>query len=136
MGPRGAATTLWGRAGGKEQLLACAQHREGFTATFPSVSAQAWRALPASASSRPAWQGRVLGAAIACGLRQPCTRGASRQTLAVQGWKQRVQGASASRIFLKLGIALSEHYLCFLSTHKATALEIICISLTGVATLP
>lgn len=68
------------------------------------------------------------------GLRQPCTRGAKH--LQSRDGNKECKAPSASRIFLKLGIALSEHYLCFLSTHKATALEIICISLTGVTTLP
>lgn len=46
------------------------------------------------------------------------------------------RAAPTSRIFLNFGIALSKHYLCFLSTHKAIALEVICISRTGVTMLP
>lgn len=45
------------------------------------------------------------------------------------------EAASASGLLLHLGLAGSKHYLCFLSRSKATALEVICISLTEVTML-
>lgn len=76
---------------------AALKHRSPRTSPCVTVSAQAWRARPAAASSRPARQGLVPGAAMACGLRPPCTRGAPRQALAVRSWKQRVQGSFCLR---------------------------------------